>query len=107
MHIVRWIVAIVIFATCMISWELISQTMYPYFEDLGETIHTYVSFHKVKSEIDIAFRYPVNATRANASSPLAPKILHHIWLQENSDGRLENYAESRGTCTAMHKSEDG
>lgn len=107
MHIVRWIVAVVIFLTCMISWEFMSDKIYPYLEDLGETVHTYINFHKVKSEFDIAFKYHVDTMPANASDTLVPKFLHHIWLQENGDGRLENYAESRSTCTAVHKSEDG
>ncbi|GAB7324528.1 hypothetical protein MBLNU13_g08434t1 [Cladosporium sp. NU13] len=76
----------------MISWEFISHTIYPYLEDLGETVHTYVNFHKVKSEFDIAFKYHVDTMPANASNALVPKILHHIWLQEHGDGRLyKNY----------------
>jgi mannosyltransferase OCH1-like enzyme len=91
----------------MVSWEFISRTIYPFLEDLGETVHTYVNFHKVKSEYDIAFKYHVDTMPANADNALVPKILHHIWLQEHGDGRLETYEESRNTCTAMHKSEDG
>lgn len=104
MHLVRWIVAIVIFLSCMISWEFISHTIYPYLEDLGETVHTYINFHKVKSEFDIAFKYHVNTMGSNV---LVPKIIHHIWLQEHGDGRLEKYEEPRNTCTSMHKSEEG
>lgn len=107
MQLVRWIVAFVIFVTCMVSWEFVSRKIYPFFKDLGETAHTYINFHKVKSEFDIAFKYHVDTMPADASNALVPKILHHIWLQEHGDGRLEKYEESRNTCTSMHKSEDG
>ncbi|KAM0704509.1 hypothetical protein Q7P35_008743 [Cladosporium inversicolor] len=75
MQIVRWIVAFVIFATCMVSWEFISRTTYPFFEDLGETAHTYINFHKVKSEFDIAFKYHVDTMPADAKE-IATEWVH-------------------------------
>lgn len=33
--------------------------------------------------------------------------MHHIWLQEWDWDDMEKHNESRGSCTAMHRSEDG
>jgi hypothetical protein len=91
MHIVRWIVGVVFFVTCIFTWEWMHDEVYPILADLGETAHTYIDFHKVRSESDIASQYKVDTVPSNAQTALVPKILHHIWLQEHGDGEREKY----------------
>ena len=107
MQIIRWIFAVVIFALFIFSWKFAEDELYPFFGDLRETVHTYVNFHKVKSDFDIAFKHNVDTMPNNASDPMVPKILHHIWLQEHGDGTLEKYDEAYSACTRLHKSKEG
>jgi hypothetical protein len=107
MHVLRWIVGLVLFLTCIVSWEFLKDEIYPLFGDLSETVHTYINFHKVKSEFDIAFKYHVDNIPSDAHNALVPKIMHHIWLQEHGDGKVEKYQESYSACTSLHKSEEG
>jgi hypothetical protein len=102
MHIVRWIVGLVLTVLFIVHWSVFKDTLYPRYTDLSEIVHTYANFHKVKN---VTFRYPKDTSSASGSTQVVPKILHHIWLQEEGENEYDGMA--RRTCTAMHRSEDG
>jgi hypothetical protein len=102
MHVVRWIVGLVLTVLFIMHWSYFEDTLLPHYTDLIEVARTYATFYKVKN---VTFRYPSDTSSANGSTQVVPKILHHIWLQEEGENEYDGAA--RRTCIAMHRSEDG
>lgn len=98
----RWLVGLVLLVLFLLHWAFFENTLYWYYADLWETLGTYARFGSVTN---VEFRYPQQTTPSTANNSLVPKILHHIWLQEDKD--IEMHDTARETCVKMHKSEEG
>lgn len=106
MHIFRWIV-ILGFTLVFVLHDHIFHGLNPYFSDVKESVNTYLKFHSVKN---VAFRYPEDLKPLkpqNETCQLVPKIMHHIWLQEDGDSSIERYNAALDSCVKKHPSEEG
>lgn len=73
---------------------------FKHLHDTAESILTSLRFSSVKN---VAFMYP----QTSASPQMVPKIMHHIWLDEDCDNVPGEYAAALESCVKLHPVETG
>jgi hypothetical protein len=95
---------VIITIVFILHWTFLKDRVYPYFHDLRDVVHTYSRFHAVKG---VKLKYPGAAEAGAQCCPLVPRIMHQIWLDEDSGKDVERYEAARNSCTTLHKREEG